>query len=110
MNVGETLKYDTKAKLTQSITKIQVLRSYLKEAETEVQEHVNNALKELGVDPKQYLLEMNPQTNTWLLKQNPKAILANSDLSTETPVPVRPAGDTEEKGQGLQLTEELKVT
>ena len=69
MNVADIIKYETKDALTQTITKIQVLSGYIKEAEAETQKLVQQALKELGVSPEQYVLEMNPQTNTWLLKK-----------------------------------------
>ena len=99
MDVGAVLKYDTKAKLAQSVTKIQVLQSYVKEAEREIQAQVNEALKELGVSPDQYLLEMNPQTNTWLLKTNAQAVMAKQ-VTEATPVEaVKPAGDTENKAE-----------
>ena len=99
MDVGSVLKYDTKAKLGQSVTKIQVLQSYVKEAEREIQAQVNEALKELGVSPDQYLLEMNPQTNTWLLKTNAQAVMAKQ-VTEATPVEaVKPAGDTENKAE-----------
>ena len=69
MNVADIIKYETKDALTQTITKIQVLSGYVREAEAETQKLVQQALKELGVSPDQYVLEMNPQTNTWLLKK-----------------------------------------
>jgi len=99
MDVGAVLKYDTKAKLGQSVTKIQVLQSYVKEAEREIQAQVNEALKELGVSPDQYLLEMNPQTNTWLLKTNAQAVMAKQVTEAKPVEAVKPAGDTENKAE-----------
>ena len=68
MNVADIMKGETKDELTHTISKIQVLQELLKKEETQIQPLVERALKELGVDPGEYLLEMNPQKNTWVLK------------------------------------------
>ena len=60
---------------------------------------VNEALKELNVSPDQYLLEMNPQTNTWLLKTNAQAVMAKQVTEAEPVEAVKPAGDTENKAE-----------
>mgnify|MGYP001574161237 FL=1 len=97
MDVGAILKYETKGKLAESVTKIQVLRGYLQQAEQEIQGKVNEAMKELSVSSDKYKLEMNPQTNTWLLKPNAEAV---NQVTEAKPVEaVKPAGDTENKAE-----------
>ena len=102
MNVADILKGETKDVLSQGVTRIQVLQSLLKQAEAEIRPLVDAALKEIGVEPGKYLLEMNPQKNTWLIK-------LNSDTpSVETQL-VKPASDTEMAPEELKTTEEVKV-
>lgn len=84
MNVADVMKHETKDALTMSITKIQVLQGYIKQAEVETQNLVTRALKELGVDPNVYVLEMNPQTNTWALK-------TKTEVKTESVTEVKEA-------------------
>lgn len=99
MDVGAILKYDTKAKLTETVTKIQVLRHFLSLCEKEMQGLANEALAELKVSPDQYQLEMNPQTNTWLLKPNGQYIMAQQGVIATPTMPMeplpKPAGDTQ---------------
>ena len=103
MDVSNVLKFETKAKLAETISKIQVLRSYLQQAETEMQGKVNEAMKELGVNDGKYLLEMNPQNNTWLLKINPKEAVQET---VTDPSGLKPASDTDQKAE-LKNTVEL---
>ena len=98
MDVKELLKFETKDQLTQAVTKLQVLQSVIQQAQVEIQALVNKGLKELGVNPEQYLLEMNPAQNTWILKPNPKAVNPlNETVLLQPSEIVKPVGDTEPK-------------
>ena len=103
MNVGDILKSETKDVLTAAVTRIQVLQEVLRKEEAAIQPLVNQAMKELGVDSGQYLLEMNPQRNVWVLKPNPKAISPVASLPE-----VKKASDTE-SGNLQKTVEEVKV-
>ena len=103
MNVGDILKSETKDVLTAAVTRIQVLQEVLRKEETAIQPLVNQAMKELGVDSGQYLLEMNPQRNVWVLKPNPQAI-----LPAAPPAEAKKASDTE-SGNLQKTVEEVKV-
>ncbi|KKM75345.1 hypothetical protein LCGC14_1391230, partial [marine sediment metagenome] len=92
MDVRNTLKYETKAELSTQVNKILVLQQLVREAEAAIQPLVINALAELKVDPDKYLLEMNPATDTWLLKLNSELVAESlaeapvvSDNRHETP-------------------------
>ena len=105
MNVADVMKGETKDALTQAIQKIQVLRDLLTQQEKAIQPLVNKALKELGVEPGQYLLEMNPQTNTWQLKPNVKPS-PTPEAVVPTPEAAVPASDTENSNA---LKETVKI-
>ena len=74
MDVRNVLKYETKAELSTQVNKIQILQQLVREAEAAIQPLVIKALAELKVDPDKYLLEMNPATDTWLLKTNAEEV------------------------------------
>ena len=63
---------------------------------------VNRAIEELGVKPGQYLLEMNPDLNVWVLKVNAEAVETEGGGFKEQVV--KPASDTEAKAEILEKT------
>ena len=108
MNVADIMKVETKDALSQAIIKIQVLQELLKKEEAQVQPLVVRALKELGVDPGEYLLEMNPKQTTWILKPNIKVALAKQQAVVE--VAPKPASDTNQSKEAVENTvAEVKV-
>jgi GT2 family glycosyltransferase len=68
MDVSNSLKKETKAILSNCITEYQVLQKFLARANNDLFALSAEALKEVGVSPEQYVLEMNPLTNTWIIK------------------------------------------
>lgn len=68
MDVKDLIKPETKQILTNAVTEYQVLTNLLKVCSTHLSALTGDTLKDLGVSDQQYVLEMNPPSNTWLLK------------------------------------------
>jgi len=104
MNVADLIKPETKAIMSNAVMEYQVLTHLLDVCNKSLQTLTNETMKELGVSVEQYTLEMNPQTNTWILKPR---IEKKEELS---PVPVAeiPAGDGQ-KGEIKDTVQEVKA-
>ena len=109
MDVKEILKYETKDRLTQVVTKFQVLQGMIQQVQAEMQSEVGKALSELRVDATQYLLEMNPSKNVWMLKPNPNAVKTEQPVLTKPAEPVKPSGDTQVETGASEKTEGITV-
>lgn len=101
MDVSMVLKHETKDVLTRQIQKISVLQNLLKEAQDEIQILANAAMKELGVEPNDYLLEMKPTANIWQLKVNAQAVKPEGGFKE---IEAKPAGDTQASADILEKT------
>jgi GT2 family glycosyltransferase len=92
MDVKDLLKPETKSILGNAVTEYQVLTNLLNVCNKGLSALSAEALKELGVSPEQYVLEMNPQTNAWNLK--PRKVETKPAELPEAPKAEAPAGDT----------------
>ena len=79
MDVSYKLKPETKAGLTSVVLEFQVLQTLLQERQARLQGLGAEALKELGVSPDKYTLDMNPQQNLWDLKPIPEKVPSDGD-------------------------------
>jgi len=105
MDVSTVLSYETKDKLRDVVTRIQVLNQLLKEAQSDAGHMVGSAMKEIGVNPEQYQLEIDALRNSWMLRPKADAILANQQV-----VPLKPAGDTQASADVIEaVAEEAKA-
>ena len=68
LDVKFKLRQETKDKLSTAILEYQVLQVLAQERQKKMAGLVGEALKELGADPAQYYLEMNPSQNLWDMK------------------------------------------
>jgi GT2 family glycosyltransferase len=68
MDVANLIKPDTKTILSNAVIEYQVLNHLLEETNKGLRVLVDAAMKELGISPDGFALEMNPQTNTWIVK------------------------------------------
>jgi GT2 family glycosyltransferase len=68
MDVKDLLKKETKGTLTNAVTEYQVLQNLIRVCSQNLQGLTDEAMKELGVSKEQYVLEMNPATNTWICR------------------------------------------
>jgi hypothetical protein len=93
MDVKDILKPQTKTILSNCVTEYQVLQNLIKQCSDNLSALSKEALKELGVSPEQYMLEMNPGSNTWGLK--PRIQPENKgELPPAEVTMTKPAGDT----------------
>ena len=107
MDVASLMKPESKQKLIGVVTEYQVLQNLLKVCGNNLSKLTEEALKELGVSGEQYVLEMNPATNTWILKPRIKPEETNSSPAPEV---AKPASDTERGKEAVENTvAEVKV-
>jgi GT2 family glycosyltransferase len=107
MNVAEILKPETKTVLSNSVTEYQVLQNLIRVCNENLSILTGEAMKELGVDGNLYVLEMNPASNTYLLrpKVEKKVEVPTTELK---PAIVETAGDTQ-SGKLEETVPEVKV-
>ena len=102
LDVKFKLRQETKDRLTKIAVEYQVLQQLTEERNKTLSGMVREALEELGVDPKQYHLAMNPSLNLWDMR-----------LNTEPDgTPLQPPGKNGEKEaipQAVGDKEELPV-
>ena len=92
MDVKDLMKPETKNILSNCVTEYQVLTHLLQVCNKSMQDLSNEAMRELGVDVEKYILEMNPATNTWVLRNR---VQPEAPKVIETTIgPALPAGDT----------------
>jgi GT2 family glycosyltransferase len=110
MDVKDLMKPETKSILTNAVTEYQVLQNLIKVCSKTLSVLSGEALKELGVSPEQYVLEMNPPTNTWNLKPRNQTESKAVDMNDTKIVPVKReiAGDGQH-GDLKDTVQEVKV-
>ena len=95
MDVGLKIRPELKDILTMAVTEYQVLTKLLDERKKIVGDLCSQTMKELGVDPGKYVLDINPQSGIWDLR-------AISDASSEIkPIPKNGQGTSEETREVL---------
>ena len=104
MDVKDLLKPETKQMLNNATTEYQVLTHLINVCTQGLSALSKQALEELNVSPEKYVLEMNPATNIFNLKQ--KNIEGKPpDLNDVNYVPV----EHSDNGKGENAKEEVKV-
>ena len=73
MDVSLKLKPELKDTLTMAVTEYQVLSKLLEERKKMLGELCNQAMKDLGVDPTKYVMDINPQTGIWDVRAIPES-------------------------------------
>ena len=71
MDVGLKIRPELKDTLTMAVTEYQVLTKILEERKKILAELCTQTMRELGVEPTKYVLDINPQSDVWDLRAIP---------------------------------------
>ncbi len=109
MDVKDILKEETKRVLDNAATEYQVLSHLLEVCNNSLSALSEEALKELGVSPDQYALEMNPRSNTWIMRPKIEKDEEFIDPNDVSKVPVKRKSRGNGKGDIKNTKAEVKA-